>query len=345
MPTTLDELHDVLLAIKRADVNGKGVGAVIPFVTHNTLEAIRAMAGIFGTRWGDGRSADPIMQNGRVVYGPLTDNYRSYVETMAQWYREGLINSDFPVLPDPNSLILSSDAAFTIGAMGSGLTMQRTALLRTDPSSDLDSIPYPKGPFGHQSLVDDVWRNPRATALTSSNRYPAESLKWLDYTYSPQGSIDSTFGLIGQSYQMVNAKPVLTDAVMIPNPTTGWNQEETIARFALGPINYPNARDNNFYIQVNLATEQQQRIQTNWRTGQRDILLPPFTMSPDESTRSASLMADIRTYVDEMTLKFIVGQEPLSNYPQFVQRIRNMNIDQALSYYQAAVDRYNSRSR
>jgi putative aldouronate transport system substrate-binding protein len=337
MPTTVDELHDVLLAIKNTDVNGKGAGAVVPFVTDRNLEAIRAVAGLFGTRWGD-----PHILNGKVVYGPTTENYKKYVEAMAQWYREGLINSDFPVFQDPNSLILSSDAASTLGSMGSGLTMGRAALLRSDPASDLDSIPYPKGPDGYQSLVDDVWRNPRATAITSANRHPAETLKWLDYFYSYQGSIDSTFGVLGESYEMVNGEPILLDAVM--NPSNGYNQEEAIARYGLGPINFPNARHIGFYRQVNLVTEQQQRIQTNWKTGTRDIILPPITLSPDESTRSANIMSDIKTYVDEMTVKFIIGQEPLSRYDGFVQTVKNMGIDRAVEIYQTAVDRYIARS-
>jgi putative aldouronate transport system substrate-binding protein len=339
MPATVDELHEVLLAIKNTDVNGKGKGTVVPFVTHNTFEAIKAMAGMFGTRWGD-----PHILDGKVVFGPMTANYRKFIEAMAQWYAEGLINADFPVFRDPGSLILNSEAAFTIGAMGSGVTMQRAALLQSDPSADLDSMPYPKGPDGYQSLVDDVWRNPRATAITSSNKYPAESLKWLDYFYSYQGSIDSTFGVRGESYEMVNGKPVLLDRVMKPDPSTGWNQEETIARYALGPINFPNARHVGFYEQVNLASEQQQRIQTNWKTGKRDIILPPITMTPEETTRAAGIMNDIKTYVDEMTVKFIIGQEPLSRYDAFVQTIKNMGVDQGVAIYQAAVDRYRSRS-
>jgi putative aldouronate transport system substrate-binding protein len=337
MPATVDELHDVLLAIKNTDVNGKGVGAVVPFITDRNLVGIKAMAGLFGTRWGD-----PIILNDRVVYGPVTENYRKYVETMAQWYREGLINSDFPVRSELDSMILSSDAAFTIGSMGSGLTMGRTALLRSDPGSDLDSIPYPKGPDGYQSLVDDAWRNPYGTAITSANKYPVESLKWLDYFYSYQGSIDSTFGVLGESYEMINGRPVLLDAVM--NPTNGYNQEEAIARYGLGPVNFPNARHIEFYQQVNLVTEQQQRIQTNWKTGMRDIILPPITMTPEETTRSSSIMSDIRTYVDEMTVKFIIGTEPLTQYDAFVQTVKNMGIDRAVELYQTAVDRYKARN-
>jgi putative aldouronate transport system substrate-binding protein len=48
--------------------------------------------------------------------------------------------------------------------------------------------------------------------------------------------------------------------------------------------------------------------------------------------------------VDEMTVKFIIGQEPLSRYDGFVQTIKNMGIDRAVEIYQTAVDRYIARS-
>ena len=177
---------------------------------------------------------------------------------MHKWYSEGLINSDFPVLENAGARILSSEAGFTIGSMGSGLTMQREALLESDPNSNLDSLPYLLGPDGHQALVDDKGANPRATAITSANKYPMETLRWIDYAYSPEGSLLTTFGIEGESYEMMDGYPTLTDKVM--NPANGYNQEEAIARYALGPINYPNARDIRFYEQVNLNTPQKKRI-------------------------------------------------------------------------------------
>jgi len=333
-PETIDELYDVLKAFKDQNVNGKG--NVIPFVVGNTLEAIKAIAGSFGTRW------SMHQQNGKVVYGPITDEFKLYVEYMRKWYSEGLINSDFPVLEDWGAKILNSEAGFTIGSMGSGLTMQREALKEKDPESDLDSLPYLIGPNGYRCYVDDSGANPRATAITSANKYVTESLRWIDYQYSPEGSLLTTFGIEGVSYEMVNGYPTLTDLVM--NNPWGYNQEEAIARFCVGPINYPNARDIRFYEQVNLNTEQKKRIQTNWSTGTNDILMPPITMSVDESTRYSNIMSDINTYVNEMVLKFIMGEEPMENWDAYVEKIKKMDIDKAIAIQEEALKRYNSRN-
>jgi putative aldouronate transport system substrate-binding protein len=56
-------------------------------------------------------------------------------------------------------------------------------------------------------------------------------------------------------------------------------------------------------------------------------------------------MGDIGTYVDEMTVKFIIGQEPLANYDAYVQQVKSMNVDRALELQQAAVERYLNRGK
>ena len=42
-------------------------------------------------------------------------------------------------------------------------------------------------------------------------------------------------------------------------------------------------------------------------------------------------------------LKFILGTEPLENFPEFVENIRNMNIERAIEIRQAEYDRYLAR--
>ena len=48
-------------------------------------------------------------------------------------------------------------------------------------------------------------------------------------------------------------------------------------------------------------------------------------------------------YLDEFKLKFILGTEPLENFPEFVENIRNMNIERAIEIRQAEYDRYLAR--
>ena len=70
---------------------------------------------------------------------------------------------------------------------------------------------------------------------------------------------------------------------------------------------------------------------------------PPVSLTDDETSEFVALMADIDTYVESMCVKFILGQEPLSNWDNYVQTLKNMNIQRAIDIQQAAVNRYYAR--
>ena len=72
--------------------------------------------------------------------------------------------------------------------------------------------------------------------------------------------------------------------------------------------------------------------------------MPPITMSVDESTRYSNIMSDINTYVNEMVLKFIMGEEPMENWDAYVEKIKKMDIDKAIAIQEEALKRYNSRN-
>ena len=71
--------------------------------------------------------------------------------------------------------------------------------------------------------------------------------------------------------------------------------------------------------------------------------LPPQSMTDAEVQEYNSIMTDIQTYLDEFKLKFILGTEPLENFPQFVENIKNMNIERSIEIRQAEYDRYLAR--
>ena len=71
--------------------------------------------------------------------------------------------------------------------------------------------------------------------------------------------------------------------------------------------------------------------------------LPSLALSAEETQEYSDIMTDIKTYADEFKLKFIMGTEPLENFPQFVENIQKMNIDRAIEIQQAAYDRFCAR--
>ena len=165
------------------------------------------------------------------------------------------------------------------------------------------------------------------------------ALRWLDYAYTDEGSLLSTFGIEGKSFEMVNGYPTILDSVK--QNDKGWSEEQSIARWMLGPINYPNARDYRFYEQMNLNEQYKVDIQTNWNLATEDITLPPVIMTTEEAATYSSLMADIKTYMETSYQEFIIGEKSLdADWDAYVQTVKDMSNEKAIACKQAAYDRY-----
>ena len=63
----------------------------------------------------------------------------------------------------------------------------------------------------------------------------------------------------------------------------------------------------------------------------------------EETDELNRIMTDINTYREEMTYKFITGQEPLDNFDAFVEQIRSQGIEEAIQIKQDALNRYLAR--
>jgi len=71
-------------------------------------------------------------------------------------------------------------------------------------------------------------------------------------------------------------------------------------------------------------------------------LLPLMFMSSEETEKITSLLADIDTYVNEMSIKFITGAEPIDSFDSYVEKIKSMGIDEVLQIRQQVYDRHMS---
>lgn len=339
MPTTTDELYEVLVAFRDNDMNGDGdTTDEVPFVINKGYDAIKALAGSFGCRLDVQMGED----GSTIVYGPATENFRTYMRYLNKLYTEGLINSDFAVNEDANNLITQNKAGFTLSSMGSTLIANHDNLKMQNEEYNLVSVPWLIGPDGYQCDISDVNANPRSTAITTACENVEIALRWLDYAYTEEGSIESTFGIEGQSFEWVDGYPTILDSVKTNDK--GWSEEQSISRWMLGSINYPNARDYRFYEQMNLNEEYKVDIQDNWNMATTDILLPPVVMTTEEASTYSSIMNDVTTFMETTYMEFIIGDKSLdSDWDSYVQTMMDMGLEEALACKQAAYERYQNR--
>ncbi|MGG3307720.1 MULTISPECIES: extracellular solute-binding protein [Paenibacillus] len=339
VPETIDEWYEVLKAFKTKDPNGNGQADEIPLLLDMDMTAINhAFVGAWGITTGF------YQVDGNVKYGPIQPEFKSYLETMSKWYAEGLIDQDYAATDSTlkDAKVTNNQVGAFSGYMGSSLGRYSELMLKSNPNVDLVGAPNVVLKKGDTPILGqkDSPFNGFGAAITKANKFPAETVKWLDYKYGEEGHMLFNFGVEGVSYDMKDGYPTYTDEVM-KNPD-GLSITQALSKYNLASYSGPFVQDRRYIEQYSALPQQKAAIET-WMKAENDRLMPIISPTAEESTRYASIMNDINTYYEEMVNKFIMGVEPISGFDQFVQTVQGMGIEEALQIQQAALDRFNSR--
>jgi len=338
MPETIEEWHTVLTAFKNDDPNGNGQADEIPLrLDPGQLSMNKAFLGAWGI-------TDSFYQvDGVVKYGPIQPEFKEFLQTMSQWYAEGLIDPDY-LSGDSNlwdaKITNNTLGAFT-GYTGSGIGRYLQMMEGKGGSFDLAGAPnvaLKKGETPPLGQKDSPFTGYGA-AITSKNQNPEATVKWLDYKYGEEGSLLFNFGIEGESYEMVDGYPTYTEQI---TKNDSLPIAQALAQYAMAGYSGPFVQDRRYMEQYSSLPQQASAIEA-WMNAKNDRLMPVISPNEEESARYASIMNDVKTYYDEMLNKFIMGVEPIDQFEAFVETIKGMGIEEAVAIQQAALDRYNSR--
>ncbi len=346
VPVTIDDWHEVLTAFKKNDLNGNGAGDITPLILDRAWENY---FNNFADAWGielNGNNDYWMVKDGKVEFAPILPETREYLSTMAEWYKEGLIDQEFITREDTNNYhILNNKAGATCYWTGYVAGMNSNAeVLANDADTNWQVIQPPvltpdQAPrtFSQQAAVGgSAW----AISSRVSEEKAIEIIKMFDYVYSDEGSMLFNFGVEGESYQYVDGVPEYTD--MVTGSEDGlvtWIRSNGMQAL-IGMRQLPeyeaascankdvkdqlfNYVDNNYFYDIN----------------------PSLVLTEDEQDKYDSVMSSIKIYVDEELLKFIIGSRPIDEFDAFVDRIKEMGVDTAIELENQAYGRYASLSK
>lgn len=338
VPTTIDEWHDVLVAFRDEK------GATAPLSWEYTMGALtdeNPFAYAFGTRRGLYLGSD-----GKVHYGAAEEGYKQYLELFHQWYDEKLIDQDLATLAldQVSAKMTSGDAGASIGWAGSRMGTWINAAIQTNPDYMLVCAPYPtinKGDTPEMGQIDNRYPNQGCVAITTSCKDVEAAARLMDYAYSEEGHMLFNFGIEGESYEMIDGYPTYTDKIL--NNPDGWSVAQSMSAYIRGNYNGPFVQDLR-YIEQYYTIDTQKESNAVWgATNAAAHKVPPITPTADESKEYATIMSEVETYRDEMTLKFIFGDESLDNFDQYVETLNSLGLERALEIQNAALERYYAR--
>jgi putative aldouronate transport system substrate-binding protein len=333
-PTTLDEWYAMLKQFK----DKKSSKAPLTLMLSN-LKNGSPFTGAFGIGYSYYADKD------KIKFGPAEPAYKEFLTLFRKWFQEGLIDSEFALnnVKTFESKILNGESGAFIAANG-GLERYLTQGKSKDPKYNVVGIQYPSKntnePVRFMSKAKAVGTG-NNIIITTANKHVKESMALADYGYSKEGSLFYSYGIEGVTYNMVNGTPKFTDLI-VKNPK-GLSMTNSLIQYARGNNGGSYALDSKFFDQY-WPLPQQQVSNKAWSKWLNENLSndPEVkgSLTAEESNRIASKETEISTYVDEMFIKFVMGQEPIENYDKFVAQIKRMGIDDVLKMKQMQHDRY-----
>jgi putative aldouronate transport system substrate-binding protein len=332
-PTTYDQWYDVLCSF-RDNYNCTPLA-----LTGFSLSGLSAGFGVYG----DVSSATvPVyVDDGTITFAWTQDGFRDYIQLMHDWYDEGLIDADELVnsapFPDEDKIITDQRGIWKVERDN----MVYYADLAQDSDFRAVAIQYPSMNEGETTHFKELTTNIASPALfltTACENIPL-LVQWVDFRYSEEGATLANYGTENFTFEYDdNGNPCFTD-VIIDNPE-GMTSSLAMNVYTLWRCEclYDSYRMDSTFSQ------DQRDAPDIWATNSdAECTLPSVTLTADEGERASSLYSDIYTYGAEHIVKFITGDEDMSAYDAFVEKLNSMNVDELTAIYQAAYDRYISR--
>lgn len=327
IPETTDDLYNVLVAFRDKDPNGNGKKDELPMTARppipgQGLPIVNMMSGSFGLDQQLGYNINLV--NDKVEIWMGNDRNKEMLQYLNKLYKEKLLDPDMFSQKEADYLAKQSSG-------NTGLFFDQTNNVFREIQDQYTGIAPFKGPHGDQmqSQGAPIARDFGAFAITSANKNPELTMRWIDYFYSDEGSTMLRFGREGENYEMKDGIPYYTEAFLATGdqgkitPYAGGGAPHLISDKVASFINPP---------QVQEAQDKLTPFMPKVRYAS-----PMF----DENTAQEVnvLRNDIDKYYEEQSTKFIAGALSFDKWDEFQSTLKKMKIDKLQDLYQQAYDK------
>ncbi len=278
-------------------------------------------------------------EDGTVKIAMLQERYHDYIRTLADWYDQGIIGSDFFSRSEN-----ANDSAYTAcilnGESGIFRTNGLSFLVRTLPEDfAMTGIPFPTDPYGNENhffTTDTSTDSMTASVCVSTScQQPEYAVAWMNYWYTDEGYMYSNYGVEGVTYELVDDQVELTEFYF---------DDPTAPLYTM--LYFPHYTDN-YTAAVAEATELSLSIMNIWHGSLSEGSswdLPGVSLSQEESEVVNYYNTDVLTITGEYVIRFITGEYDVENdWSRFTDLLLENGAEDIRAAYQSALDRYNNR--
>ena len=332
LPTTVDELHDVLTAFKKQE----DTNAAMWLSGTGVLETETILSAFYGD--GDFYVND----DDAVGYGPIEDSFKDYLKTMAQWYSEGLIYPDFYNNTDDLRIEdMSLVASQNIGIVSTEINKIQTLneVVEGSEWGALGTVVRKEGDILHTGGTFAYYAEMVDMAITTACEAPETVCAAFDYLYTEEGALLANYGVENVTFVFdADGVPQFTE-MMTADPSADLKTMILLNCFDIGPY----VKD--VYRTQSTLTDAQINAYEIWNDAsindQAWEMPAKVSLTTDESVRYSNLYAEFHAYYLEMVDQFIIGAVDIdAEWENYVDTMNSLGVQDSVEIYQAAYDRY-----
>lgn len=337
LPATTDEFEKALKAFKDNDMNGNGKKDEIPFsfVFGHNIMGIYSMYGSFGQI--DNAAHITVDDSGKVAFTADKESFKQATNYFHRLYSQGLIDPE--AFTQDRTVLFSKGKNKDVEILGAYVGWNQNNVVGPDRAKDYVPLPPLKGPNGTQlwTKYEPGFMSRSGFAITSSNKYPEISIRWIDELVSEKNSLEWNWGPIGiglkeigdGKYEFMQKEGMSADDLR-HSEAPGNTSARIVLKDTLQKIK-PSEQD----------LVRQSFLEIHKPFFNKTIY--PNVIFPLEDTQKLSILqTDILDHVKKSQSQWIINGNIDAEWDKYIAQLKKMGLDELVGIYQKNYDRYQS---
>lgn len=346
MPETYEEFYLILKYLQQKYPQS------IPFAWQP--EQAKGMYAVMADNWGTGfggASGSGVYFNReskKYQFGPTEANFRQMIEFLMKAYREGLMDREFAVMKTPQweERVMSGKVLTTLASTSKVKTINDRFYSVGSEARMAAIIPL-AAVNGRRVLPGSGKDVPGLGAVVNAKvKNPVVVCKFLDWFYSGEGALQASYGIPDVTY-VKNNEGTISWKDFIKTEENPQGDKSLSADYGAGKGLKRYQFDDNLLRKKAKPELYDNRLQYSLKLlkDSKSILEPEpvLAFTPEELQKAGLVEGNVRTFVEESMIKFIMGVKPISEWDAYVVQAKKLGVDEIVKLYNEAYEKQKSK--
>ena len=279
----------------------------------------------------------------KVHNGKLENEFKTAMENIIQWNKEGLIDPEISTRNSAREELLGNNVGGSthdwFSSTGSFTKTVRESHAGEAWAEKFDFAPIAP-PADSNGEVKETYSRAKVRGsgwgITVSNQYVVESIKYMDWWFTEQGKLTYWYGMEGTDYvKDANGEVKFTDLVL--------NSKNGVPMYMRDNGQLEQGAPMSMKAEMAGMTEGAKKGFAMYESEIKIIpQFPTFTYTVDERSEMDTLQAAVDTYIDETIAKWYAGDAKLddASWNAYVSKANELGAKRILEIQQQAYDRF-----